>query len=153
MLCYYCVIIDKTTTQYLGLFYGINPQPYLISAFSIKLIAKPTLFWTFLQNKFKLQNFGKKPSQVHLTIIREWTKENCPYLKNLDNFLPATFYLTPPVQLGTKEYLILAFSLKNISNRPLVWSFQSNKYPAKSSFNIFSRMNPKLYLLSAFWTI
>ena len=32
MLCYYFVIIDKTSTL------------YLISAFSIKLIAKPTLF-------------------------------------------------------------------------------------------------------------
>ena len=28
-------------------------------------------------------------------------------------FLPATFYLTPPAQLGTKEYLILAFFSKN----------------------------------------
>ena len=43
MLCYYWVIINKTTTTYIGLSYGINPQAYLISAFSIKVIAKPTL--------------------------------------------------------------------------------------------------------------
>ena len=62
MLCCYCIIMDKTTTPYLGLFYGINPQLYLISSFSIKLIAKPTLFWSFLWNKFKLQILAKKSS-------------------------------------------------------------------------------------------
>ena len=41
---------------------------------------------------------------VHLIVIRDWPK-------NLNNFLPGTFYLTPhslpppPLQLGTKEYL------------------------------------------------
>ena len=28
------------------------------------------------------------------------------------------------LQVGTKEFFILAFSIKNISNRPLFWSFQ-----------------------------
>ena len=122
MLCYYCVIIDKTTTPYLGLFYGINPQPYLISSSSIKLIAKTILFFPFLWNKFKLQILVKK---VHLIIIREWTKSNCPFLKNLYNFLSATFYLTPPPP----------------------------PTPTVHYFSTFYERNPKPYLIFSFWTI
>ena len=47
-----------------GLFNRLDPQPYLISALPIKLIAKPTLFWTFLWNKFKLQTLAKKISSL-----------------------------------------------------------------------------------------
>ena len=70
MLCCYYVIIDKTTTTKIEQSCGINPQPYLISAFSIKLIAKPTLFWSFLWKKFKLKILVKNP-RVQLIIMRE----------------------------------------------------------------------------------
>ena len=62
MSCYYCVITAKTTTPYLGLFYGVKSQAYLILSFSVKLIAKLTLFWSFLWNKFKFQILVKKSS-------------------------------------------------------------------------------------------
>ena len=41
----------------------------------------------------KLQILGKTP-QVHLIIIRGWTKNN----------LPLVHFIWPPLQLGTKEY-------------------------------------------------
>ena len=41
-------------TPSLGLLYGINPQPYLISAFSIKLIGKPSV----IIDKLTTSDFG-----------------------------------------------------------------------------------------------
>ena len=54
--------INTPKLYYFGLFNRLDPQPYLISAFPIKLIFKPTLFWSILWNKFKLQTFAKKTS-------------------------------------------------------------------------------------------
>ena len=145
MLCYYCVIIDKTTTLYLGLFYGINPQPYLISSSSIKLIAKPILFCPFLWNKFKLQILVKK---VDLIIIREWTKSNCPVLKNLDNFLSATFYLPPPPQ--PQQYIILTLSMKEIPSHTLFFLFEQYKTPVVPYFSISNSLKPQLFFILAY---
>ena len=60
----------------------------------------------------QIAKFGKKHSQVHLIIIREWPKNNLapqpPILRNLDSFPSGAFYSTPflplPLQLDTKEY-------------------------------------------------
>ena len=137
MFCYYCAITDNTTTLQLGLLYGINPQPYLVSAFSVKLIARPTLFWSFLGNKLKWQILAKNlSSSSSFNYYKRMNLKNCPYLKKLDNFLPVTFYLTPPVQLGTKEYLILTFSVK--------------KYPVGPYFGLFNEINILPNLLSVF---
>ena len=53
----------------------------------------------------QIANFGEKNPQVYLIIIREWHNPPPPlppYFKNLDNFHPSPFYLTP-LQLSTKE--------------------------------------------------
>ena len=34
----------------------------------------------------------RKNPQVHLTLIREWPKNNLPILRNLENFPPGAFY-------------------------------------------------------------
>ena len=54
-----------------------------------------------------MQILGKNP-HVHLIIRRDWTKNPPPppppsILRNLDDFPPGAFYLTP-LQFGTKKY-------------------------------------------------
>ena len=69
---FFCIVMlilryfYKTTTPYLGLFYGINPQPYLISAFSMKLIAKLSLFLSFLWIKIQIKNLENELKQLPL---------------------------------------------------------------------------------------
>ena len=44
----------------------------------------------------QIAHFWKKNPQVHLIIVREWSKNNFPILRNLGNFPPDAIY-SPPI--------------------------------------------------------
>ena len=53
--------------------------------------------------RVQIANFGKNTSSSFDYYMRI-TKHQPPILRNLGNFPLAAFYLTYPLQLGTKEY-------------------------------------------------
>ena len=45
----------------------------------------------------QFKSFGKKPTQLHLIIIRQWPKNNHPTFRNLDSFPLVHFIRLPPM--------------------------------------------------------